>query len=252
MRLFDAYLAVDWSSRSKASPARPTRDALWVGEATVMDDVGTLDINESYWSTRKACMDHTRSRLLHHTRRGHRVLIGFDFAYGYPSGYAAALGLAGDAPPWRLIWDELSRLIKDDENNHNNRFEVAAELNANCGGIEIGPMWGCPTSKTLPNLRPKSPKYPFVTRSGIALERLRWADKATAGVQPVWKLFGVGSVGGQCMVGIPAVRSLRDDPELGRFSRVWPFETGFTPTPASSEGPFILHVEIWVLWTIPG
>lgn len=35
------------------------------------------------------------------------------------------------------------------------------------------------------------------------------------------------------------------DVTLSGFSRVWPFETGFTPKPTAEEGPFVLHVEIW-------
>ncbi len=44
------------------------------------------------------------------------------------------------------------------------------------------------------------------------------------GPQPGWKLYGIGSAGGQALTGIPVVQSLRAQfPE----SRIWPFETGF-------------------------
>ena len=33
---------------------------------------------------------------------GERVLVGFDFPYGYPAGFAAALDLTG--PPWLAVW----------------------------------------------------------------------------------------------------------------------------------------------------
>lgn len=37
---------------------------------------------------------------------------------------------------------------------------------------------------------------------------------------------------------------------LARFSKVWPFETGFSPAPCSTTGPCVLHAEIWpVLFT---
>ena len=65
------------------------------------------------------------------------------------------------------------------------------------------------------------------------------------GVQPVWKLLGSGSVGGQTLLGIPALCRLRADPALAAVSRVWPFETGFTTTPAPPDGPCIVHAEIW-------
>src|SRR5205823_430150 len=61
--------------------------------------------------------------------RSDRVLLGFDFPYGYPTGFAAALGFERAA--WRAVWDHLKAQIRDDPaTNRNNRFEVAAGLNA--------------------------------------------------------------------------------------------------------------------------
>lgn len=246
-RLFDVYIAVDWSARSKPSPVRPSPDALWVGERLASQPPDRADVNETYWSTRHTCHAYLRGRLAHHAALGRRVFIGFDVAYGYPAGFAAALGLTGGLPPWRLTWDELTRLIVDNPDNSNNRFDVAAALNARCGGPAPGPLWGCPAGRALPSLEIKSPAagYPYPVRPGLALERLRRVDRSERGVQPVWKLIGSGSVGGQCLVGIPVVCRLRDDPALSAMSAVWPFETGFTPTPTPATGPCILHAEIW-------
>ena len=134
MRLFDVYMAVDWSARSAPSPARPTHDALWVAEALVDEKDAPDSMGETYWRTRQACLAHIRTRLRHHVNHGRRILLGFDFCYGYPAGYAAALGLTGNAPPWRRIWNEITRLIRDGANNGNNRFAVAAALNERCAG----------------------------------------------------------------------------------------------------------------------
>ena len=41
----------------------------------------------------------------------------------------------------------------------------------------------------------------------------------------IWKLYYNGSVGGQAILGIPAVRRLKL--ARGEAIRVWPFETGF-------------------------
>ena len=253
-RLFDVYIAVDWSARSVPSPRKQTRDAIWVAEALAEDSTGDAPpISDSYWQTRLACRLYLHDRLLQHISQGRRVFLGFDFAYGYPSGFAKALHLykdqrdQEDLPAWRKVWNELSRLIQDDENNHNNRFEVAAALNERCGGSPDGPFWGCPADCQSPTLSRKSPAqgYPYVTTRKIALERLRWTDKSVRGVQPVWKLLGSGCVGGQTLVGIPTVCKLRDDPLLAPVSRVWPFETGFTPATIPRTEPFILHAEIW-------
>lgn len=173
MRLFDVYLAIDWSARNMPSPTAPTRDALWVGEGFAPGVADPGPPGETYWRTRHACLDHIHARLLHHVEAGRRVFLGFDFPYGYPAGYAAALGLSGDAPPWRRIWDELRRLIVDDAANCNNRFAVAAALNARCGDPTPGPLWGCPVGTRLPTLAPTSPGYPYLVRSGLSLERLR-------------------------------------------------------------------------------
>lgn len=62
-------------------------------------------------------------------------------------------------------------------------------------------------------------------------------------MQEVWKLYGAGSVGSQALVGIPVVRRLRYDPRFHAFSRVWPFETGFTRQPTPDGGPSIVHAE---------
>ena len=84
-----------------------------------------------------------------------------------------------------------------------------------------------------------------MTKFGVSLDRLRLTDKHLKGVQPVWKLFYTGSVGGQILVGLPQLRKLRDNPDLAPFSRVWPFETGFSAASIPACGPFILHAEIW-------
>jgi precorrin-8X/cobalt-precorrin-8 methylmutase len=244
-RLFDVYLAVDWSARSHASPAMPCGDALWVGEALAPGLEAPAPAGETYLRTRRACVGHLRARLLHHLEAERRVLVGCDFPFGYPAGYAAALELRGAAPPWRLIWDELGRLLVDGAANANNRFAVASELNIRCGGPVPGPLWGCPVGASLPSLAPSSPGYPYPVRPGLALERLRWTDRRARGVQPIWKLYGKGSVGGQSLTGIPALLRLRDDQQLAPVCRVWPFDTGFTPRPIPADGPAALYAEIW-------
>jgi hypothetical protein len=245
MRLFDVYLTVDWSARSLPSSPRPTHDALWVGEAFAPGLAEREALAETYWRTRHACLAYLRARLLQHTQAGRRVLLGCDFPYGYPAGFAGALGLSQDKAPWRALWDELNRLVLDDATNANNRFAVAASLNARCGSPTPGPFWGCPVALQSDMLLATSPRYPYQMSNGLALERWRLAEKIARGVQPVWKLYGTGSAGGQALVGIPALSRLRDDPALAAVSRVWPFETGFTTAPTPAQGPAIIHAEIW-------
>ena len=138
----------------------------------------------------------------------------------------------------------MARLIVDQE-NVSNRFEVAAVLNARGGGEVPGPLWGCPLPHERPSLKATSPAYPYPVHQEQTLPRLRLTDARQKGVQPVWKLYGNGSVGSQVLVGIPVVTDLRDDDRLASFSQVWPFETGVTPAPTPAEGPFVLQVKIW-------
>ena len=71
---------------------------------------------------------------------GRRVLVGLDFPYGYPGGFAAALELEGE--PWRALWTYLECEIADDGRNVSNRFEVAARINQQLG--RRAPFWGRP------------------------------------------------------------------------------------------------------------
>lgn len=238
MALFDAYIFVDWSARNRLSPAKPRRDTIWVGECA--EDQGT----ETYCRGRAEATMLVRDRLMDHAGKGHRVLVGFDFPYGYPAGFATALGRGGK--PWRAVWDVLTEAVIDTETNASNRFEAAADLNRRIGDGP-GPFWGCGAKVAPPGLtRSKNGlfTFPFSSRTG-ELSRLRITDTALTGVQEVWKLFGAGSVGSQALVGIPSVHRLRTDPALADISAVWPFETGLTEQPLPERGPFVLHAEIW-------
>ncbi len=59
-------------------------------------------------------------------KENRRVLVGFDFPYGYPCGSSRALGLPFGRQPWWEIWTQLAARVQDAANNVNNRFVVAA------------------------------------------------------------------------------------------------------------------------------
>jgi hypothetical protein len=209
--IFDSYIALDWSA---SSVPKHGRDSIW------LCDAGREPENPS---TRAEATARVRELLL----RGGRTLVGFDFPFGYPRGFADLVA-PGPQPAWRRVWNLLRERIRDDDRNANNRFEVAASLN---GGT--GPFWGCPTSRRQTTLTSKRTcTYPH---RGLA--EWREVDRRTRGVQSVWKLYGAGSVGSQALTGIPRVAALRD--ELVD-ARVWPFETGFAVPDAR-----VVFVEIW-------
>lgn len=238
--LFDKYIAVDWSARSVPSAAKLSHDAIWVGEK----DKNGLQ-KESYFRTRFECIEYLLSLLSSAIANNERIIIGYDLDFGFPAGFIDALDLRGKFPKWRLLWNKLSELIIDNPDNSNNRFEVAAYLNSLVSdSSNYGPLWGCPVNTNLEHLSPKSPEYPYHTRTGHILRKFRWAEMRESKAQPVWKLIGSASVGGQTLVGIPAIHKLRFHPFLEKYSQIWPFETGFM-APTTSDQPLILHIEIW-------
>jgi hypothetical protein len=219
--LFDAYLVADWSG---ANRPRTGRDSIWVCQWERHGDGLCRSLLQNP-ATRHAARDLLRRALADLVARGRRALVGFDFAFGYPAGFARGLGLRG--PAWRAAWDEIARLVRDDADNGNNRFRVAAELNRRLTG-GAAPFWGCP---------PRAASRFLAARKSVrprpdGPEERRLADLCAAAAQPVWKLAYPGAVGSQTLLGIPVVRALRD--EFAGASRVWPFETGLAP-PADPE-----------------
>lgn len=238
-RLFDRYVFVDWSGAAK--PGRG-KDSIWFASG---DSVEVSSPQNP--PTRVEATELLRRLLVAAARRRERVLIGFDFPYGFPAGFAAALQLSSVLPPWRETWARLTEAMHDAANNANRRFDDAATLNEAIGSPP-GPFWGHPPGFIHSALTWKV-RFPFGTQHGPPLGELRHTERQLRSVKrlpfPVWKLAGQGAVGSQALLGIPRVASLRFDDDLAGFSRVWPFETGFTADPIPDSGPFVLHAEIW-------
>jgi precorrin-8X/cobalt-precorrin-8 methylmutase len=212
--IFDSYAMVDWSA---ANVPCAGRDSIWI---CWLDSDGERLDNPPTRREARALIAH---RLAAARAKRERVLVGFDFPFGYPSGFAGRLGLAG--PPWRAVWDEIDRLVEDGPDNRNNRFAVAAALNRRISAAAF-PFWGCPANRTGPCLAPTRPVY---GAAGLAEWRLIDRRDYLAAAQPCWKLAYPGSVGSQSLTGIPVVRALRDDSRWRDTARVWPFETGLGP-----------------------
>jgi hypothetical protein len=229
--MFDSIIIVDWSA---ANVPRVGRDSVWICRRR--GDKETL-VNPP---TRHAARTLIAEFLLAATARAERVLLGFDFPFGYPAGFAARLGLSGR--PWRAVWDEIAGLVRDDEQNRNNRFDVAEELNRRVSDAAF-PFWGCPAAPVRTHLAGKHHRRH--ASDGLAERRL--VDLYIPSAQPCWKLLGAGSVGGQALTGIPVARALRDDPRWCRRAQVWPFETGLRPP----EGVPIVIAEVYPsLWAV--
>ena len=207
MPLFTHYMAVDWSANS--SP-KSGKDSIWISEAG-----GRL----ANIRTRYATIESLKGRIILALEQGERLLIGFDFAFGYPAGLARAL--CGEER-WENVWQYLGRAIFDDEKNKSNRFEIAGRMNAVIG-LEEGPFWGHPHQHSYDNLKPKKPmNWP------LSFPQKRIIERQTKGAKSVYQLAYNGAVGSQTLLGIAALERLRRDPDIGPHIAIWPFETNFS------------------------
>jgi hypothetical protein len=233
-RLFNAYVIVDWSAASKPNTGA---DSVWIG--VLKRDVRFRLAFEAFNPATRAAAETKLVAVLDDLqKRGERALVGFDFPLGFPRGFAGALKLTA-APPWRAAWDQLDKMVKDKADNTNNRFGVASEINRRMTGGPF-PFWGCPPKDALTTLQPKRTR----AHGPGDLPELRHAEVAAKGASSIWKLYYNGSVGGQAILGIPAVRRLRL--KYGEALRVWPFETGFkTLDEGDLTGVAIVAAEVY-------
>lgn len=234
--LFDAYVMVDWSAA--ASP-QTGADSVWIAVLEWDEGGGFRPFVVRNPPTRRAAMADLADRLSDIVARGRTALVGFDFAFGYPAGFAARL--SPDCPDWRGIWRTFAALLRDGDDNANNRFEVAATLNRRLFGRAF-PFWACPPQAAGEYLSARRPAG--FAADGEGLAEFRHADRAAAGPQSVWKLAYPGAVGSQALLGIAHLEGLRRHPWLDGRVRVWPFETGLQPL-ARPQGPLVVLAEIY-------
>ncbi|GAB5446914.1 molybdopterin guanine dinucleotide synthesis [Gymnodinialimonas sp.] len=223
---FDTIVMVDWSARSAPSPARPTKDAIFVG----VSRNGRETV--SYQRTRHAAMRYLTGLLDGELRGRRRVLVGFDFPFGYPKGFAKVV--TGSDDPLGL-WEWMAVEIEDDARNRNNRWEVATRLNGMFPGV--GPFWGCPAGKASELLPAKGS-----VRYGHGMEERREVERLLPRAQPCWKLFTTGSVGSQVLMGLPYVQGLRQ--RYGKDVSVSPFEACDTPIVLAEIYPGLIDAAV--------
>ncbi len=233
-RLFSAYVIVDWSAAAKPSTGA---DSVWIGVAK-RDLRFRLTFESHNPATRAEAEKLLATILDDFKKRSERALVGFDFPLGFPRGFAKALNLAGEQP-WRAVWDQLDKMVKDKADNTNNRFGVGSEINRRMTGGPF-PFWGCPPKDALTTLQPKRTR----AHGPDDLPEFRHADLAAKGAASIWKLYYNGSVGGQAILGIPAVRRLKL--ARGEAVKAYPFETGFKAlTEADLDGVEVVVTEVY-------
>ena len=280
MPLFDTYVMVDWSaSNEKRSSKKPKKDAIWWAVHPLrpdadrwFKDLGTeklrhghvcvFDWDEGaqvYERTREEAIGNIERFLQHEAERDHRVLVGFDFAFGYPSGFARKItGKPFAKSMWQWLCDQgLTASSKDSERSSGiDRYHVAKILNktieeASCG--EDGPFWD--VHGKVRSIKANEPHDPYGKSKGkewpdaLKFKQDRVTDKMASGTQPLWKLSGAGAVGSQALLGMPWLLHLRK--RLGEMSSlsggrcvVWPFDGGFDLTPTDDVSRVVI-VEIY-------
>ncbi|MEM9971399.1 MAG: molybdopterin guanine dinucleotide synthesis [Pseudomonadota bacterium] len=206
MSLFDEIVIVDWSAASKPTPKRPSKDAIWLAHWRE----GAM--KTQYFRTRAAVCELLCRLFEDALAAGRRVMAGFDFPFGYPQGFAAKV--AG-APSALALWEHFGEVVADADDNANNRFDVAAEMNRMFPGV--GPFWGRPHQWDIADL----PTHGR-TRHGHGMAERRLVEQSATTAQPCWKLFTTGSVGGQAITGIARLQAMRS--RFGAGLAVWPFE----------------------------
>lgn len=260
MPMFDTYVMVDWSA-SKSPAPRPKPDAIWwavqaAGSSwgrrlTACDDVSDrLEHGIFFERTRHAAMSHIYAFLRREVNAGRRVLLGFDFAFGYPAGFAKLI-TETKRDSARSLWRQLSGdeparakiKIEDDEKNENNRFEVAAELNkivTKATQVEMGPFWG--DQRKCPSVPRRDPYGGGNWPEDLCFKQLRETDRHAPGAQSVWKLAYSGCVGSQVLTGLPRLHRLSEE---FKEAVVWPFDTGFNVPNSDSSATRVVIVEIY-------
>ena len=232
---FDRVVTVDGSASSR--PKRG-RDSIWIGHAEA--DRSEPPLNPA---TRAGALDALTERC----GRPGRTLLAVDWSLGYPTGTAAHFGLVdrsgAGAAPWRAMHDHLAAVVVDGADNHNNRFEIAGELNARVTGD--GPFWGAPRSRVTGHLAATKPASTRLGEWRFAEQRLR-----ALGLRPAscWQLTGAGSVGSQSLLGIALLSRLRRRLAPRRLA-IWPFDTGLA-SPAGDVD--VVVAEMWPTLLLAG
>jgi hypothetical protein len=147
------------------------------------------------------------------------VLVGLDFAFGYPAGFARVLGLDASRGAWRAVHEHIAASVTDSPDNAHNRDAFAEACNRRIGAP--GPFWGCAkraVSGDLTQHRVGVFDWPHRGLGDWRLTDVQARRRTTT--QSVWKLNCGVSVGGQTILGIKHLHALAT--AVG--GRIWPFD----------------------------
>ena len=210
MTMFDGYIMVDWSATNKPTPLRESENAIWTAHW-----INNESNKPEYHRTRVKAYNYLINLLDtidKASKNKQRLLIGFDFAFGYPYDSYDGFG----CKDWEKLWKLINTEINDSDKNENNRFIAGGILNKKFKNKR--PFWGHPPPE---NNRFDGLSYRKPKGYGDTLpSEFRIIEKMTRGASSVWQLFGAGCVGSQTLMGIHYLQKLRECTDCA----IWPFE----------------------------
>ena len=218
MSRFDRFYVVDWSAGNDTG-ARPRKDAIWLGGV-----VSGQSQAPQYFRNRVVAFERLSLLIEDILVTGDRAMIGFDFPFGYPAGFAQKITDENDP---LSLWDYYADTLEDTPQG-NTRFELAARLNRSLPGV--GPFWFNGTRTEHPGL----PRLKSDRTQDHGLAERRVCEARAKGTFTCWQMGGAGAVGGQVMTGMSSLSRLRA--RFGDNIAVWPFEPLTAP---------VIFVEIW-------
>jgi hypothetical protein len=227
--LFTAYVSVGW--HSGARPTRGKSSLWWCSVERASNGKISYDLKNP--ATRVKALEQLGDLFSDWIARGVSGLATFDFPFGFPRGFGAALGVR--VPRWRGNWELIAGRVRDEQigRKWNNRFEVANSLNKMLPGE--GPFWAHPPGREFSELGRKQPET-------STLPAQRYCDALSPDNRSIWRMAYGAASGGQVMMGIPYLQHLSTAIELEDTVSVWPFSRDST-TPIVTIQPRIVVAE---------
>ncbi|MDP2738665.1 MAG: molybdopterin-binding protein [Pseudorhodobacter sp.] len=223
---FERVAVLDWSA---ARGRRRGPGSIWLGLAVA----GAVTAENL--ATRAEAEARLHAVVAEALAAGERLLLGADFAFGFPTGFAAAVSGQAQA---LAVWQWLAGAVQESPGNGSNYREVAARINGRLTGA--GPFWGNGLRAGVTGLPRRKPALP----PGLAEYRATDLAARTDGVWPksVWQLAGAGAVGAQVLTGVPVLARLRA--AFPGQVAVWPFEAADAPVVLAEVYPALLTAEV--------
>ena len=211
---------VDWSAANSRTTGK---DSIWVAEW--MRDSKYIILTN--YPTREEAYNYLTGIMDKASKNKNRLLIGFDFAFGYPADAYDKFKCKDKnvkCKNWEYLWTLISTRITDNHRNKNNRFEIANKLNLYFTGV--GPFWRHPNPNdnrfgNLPYYQPDG--YDDWLPSEFRLVEDLVGNQPRINPSSVWELYNPGSVGSQVLMGIPTLQKLKER-KKGEDCIFWPFQ----------------------------